>query len=522
MGRWGAVLCTAALVLLGACGGDDESAAGMPGAVGYMPRDSVVLTLPTDLEAEQLRRLPELIAPELRHSGVGTDLREELRRVFDDEEAGISYEDDVEPLLGGDLLLASSPDVQLAALETTDGERLGDLMERLGFTPADTYRDAAMYDAGEGGALAIDGDTVVATLGEDARQWVEQAIDRQRDGGGHDPEALAAALPSVGGEPLLRAAGDAQALIEVAAIGDAASLPWLRAARGVGAAARLEDGALVAAARVTTDAEGLTDEDLPLAPGAESPPAGSVDGAIAAANRDQSQTTVWLARFARAAFPRSRFVQAVEDVEADLGIAFEDEVLAQFNGPSASVATPSGAFAAVSDVADPARMRALLPRLAPRLPPVLRGLDTLGNRGLLTLLLFAPDAPLTPGVLGALQDGIGVRRLEAGAGEQLYRISGLEESGAGFPGPGAVVFGMIGDRFVVATDEQRARAVAAMEVSPVPGAEGTGVARADLSTWSEEALASVLGVRTVPLGEVVGELEASVERVEARLRVAIP
>jgi hypothetical protein len=204
----------------------------------------------------------------------------------------------------------------------------------------------------------------------------------------------------------------------------------------------------------------------------------------------------------------------VEAVEADLGISFEDEVLKQFNGPSASVATADGEFAAVSDLADPDRMRALLPRLAPRLPDILSELQGLGNRGLVALLLFAPDAPLVPGALPLLQDGIGVQRIHGG---DLYAVTFLDEGDRPFAVP-RVVFGMIGDRFVVATDEARARAAASMDLSDVPDAEGAAVARTDFSTWQTDPL----GLPTVPLGEGVGSLEASREGIEARLRIEVP
>jgi hypothetical protein len=43
------------------------------------------------------------------------------------------------------------------------------------------------------------------------------------------------------------------------------------------------------------------------------------------------------------------------------------------------------------------------------------------------------------------------------------------------------------------------------------------VARTDFSTWDSDPL----GLETVPLGEAVGELEASREGIDARLRIAI-
>jgi hypothetical protein len=301
-----------------------------------------------------------------------------------------------------------------------------------------------------------------------------------------------------------------------------AEVPWIQALRTVSAGIRLEDDEIDAHARVSTDPDSLSEDDLPLATGDDAPEAGDLDGRIAAANRDQSRTTVFLATLARTAYPNSDFVREVERLEADLGISFEDEVLRQFNGPSASIATPGGDFAAVSDLADPEQMRALLPKLAPRLPSILRGLHGLGNTGLVALLLMAPDAPLVPGALPALSGGIEVRPVP---GEKdLYEISGLDTERVGGPefAVPSVIFGMIDDRFVVATTIGEAHRVAEMDVSGVEGAHGAAVLRTDLGSWARDQLDRTLGVKTLPMREVTGDLRASLDGIEGRLRVEIP
>jgi hypothetical protein len=322
-----------------------------------------------------------------------------------------------------------------------------------------------------------------------------------------------------GDDALVRVLGDARVLASELDVADA-DVPWIAALRSVAASVRLDDDAIDVRARVRTNPGDLGEEDLPLATGDESPEVGDVDGAIASGNRDQSRTTVFLAGLARAAYPDSAFVREVERLESDLGISFEDEVLKQFNGPSASIAWPDGSFAAISDVADPERMRALLPRLAPRLPALLRGLQGLGDTGLVALLLMAPDAPLVPGALPALRAGIGVERLPGGG---LYEITGLDEessSGQEFA-VASVVFGMVGDRFVVGTHESQARTVAKMDVSEVDGARGAAVMRADLGSWSQRTLQDV-GVKTLPLGEMTGGIEAAPDGIEGRLRITVP
>jgi hypothetical protein len=160
-------------------------------------------------------------------------------------------------------------------------------------------------------------------------------------------------------------------------------------------------------------------------------------------------------------------------------------------------------------------MRELLPKLAPRLPSILTALESLGNRGLLALLLIAPDAPLVPGALPLLQGGdIGV---EPVPGTDLYRLTGLDQGSTRFAVP-AVVFGLLDDRFVVATDLSRARQAVAMGVSDVADAHGAAVGRADFSTWDSDPL----GIETVPLGDGTGQLQAERDGVDARLRIEVP
>jgi hypothetical protein len=259
---------------------------------------------------------------------------------------------------------------------------------------------------------------------------------------------------------------------------DDADLPWLNALQSVAATVELESDAIVADLRARTDPDGLTEDDLLLETGDEAPEVPDVDGALNGANRNQSRTTVFLAQLARRAYPNSRFVRA-----------------------------------AVSDVADPERMRELLPKLAPCLPPILRGLEGLGSEALVARLLFAPDAPLVPGSLPLLQDGVEARRVEG----DLY-----EMSSEAFPADGTIVFGLVGDRFVVATDHTRAQEAAKLEVSEVDDAEGAAVGRTDFREWGSRRLELATGFKILPLGEAVAQLEGSTQELEGELRIEVP
>jgi hypothetical protein len=232
-----------------------------------------------------------------------------------------------------------------------------------------------------------------------------------------------------------------------------------RALRGGQARLRLDRAAGHASARV--DFDGLPADQLPLpGPGELALPRGQ---GIASASANQSLTTVFLARLARELWPESRFVRRVERLERKQGVRFEDEVLRQFSGPSFTVTRPrrdGGAdFAARSTLRDPAAMTRLLPRLYPALPGILEGLQGLGNTGLTGLLLVAPDAPLVPGALLALQT--------APPAERLFELRGVNPGGIG---PDRIVFGVLGDTFAVASSRALAREVAHMPTDPAPKA----------------------------------------------------
>jgi hypothetical protein len=484
MRRLRVALCVLVTVAFAACGDGPQPHVSGPASLKYVPADTTaVVVIPTDFDGEQLQRLQKLLAPTL---GAAT-LRMAAATFFEDDD--VTFAQDVEPLLGKDLIVAAwgDPDDSnlLLVLETPDGKRAADLMRKL---DVPDYR--------------VDGDTLLVSLNGGAATL-------EKPTKGFDP----AAFGDDPGPALVRLAGDGRAFAK--ALGVDVDLPWIQALQGISGSIRLEAEAVTAHAHVSTDGGDLSDDDLPLAAGDDAPEVADLDGALNSGNRNQSQTTVFLSQLARKAYPDSDFVAEVEILEEDLGISFEEEVLKQFNGPSASVAWPDGNFAAVSDLDDPDRMRELLPKLAPRLPGVLTALQSLGNRGLLALLLVAPDAPLVPGALPLLQGGdIDVQRLP---GTDLYELTGLDQGTYRFTVP-KVVFGLLDDRFVVASELSRARQAVAMDVSGVDDAHGAAVARADFSTWD----ADELGLDALKLGTGVGELEADTDGVDARLRIEVP
>jgi hypothetical protein len=515
---WAAFLLVGVLVV--GCGGGPGEAGELDDTLGYFPEDaSLVVVLATDLGGEQLDRLDRKI---VRPSSGGENLEDLLRGLAKDIQ--LSWDEDVKPLLGNPLVVGTQSSVELtgisAAIQVRDEGKLHDLAEKIpGATPEGEAHGAELYEAEAGIAFAIEGDFLILAQDQDT---LLRALEQRESDDRLSEAEFNESLPGAQGDPLLRARADLSSIEDFSGLSRRVpeverlfTLPWFAALRTVGVTASFqEDELLVVDVALNTDAGDLDVDDLPLATGEESPEVASRDDVIVSANRDQSRTTVFLLRAARAAFPDSRFVQAVEDLEQDLGIDFEDEILKQFDGPSASALEFDGqTFAARSEVRDPDRLREQLRVLAPRLPELVQGLEGLRSQGLAFLLLLAPDAVASTQPLDDVQV-----ELPDGPND-LYHVSGLTGDG-----PSDVYFGLVGDVFVIASQEERARAIAEEPTEPVDGAHGAAVVRFDLREGGRDLLERFgLGFDTqVEIGEVVSSLEASTERLHATVRVELP
>ena len=488
-----------AAFVLAACGSDDGGGESGP------------VTAAVEEQLRYLERESELVvAVDLRWDGENLEslraivdrLLEETRGVVEEEEGGdvpadaeaalkeslrsvnVDFED-IRPALAGHLVVGldfpagadGDPQEQVTVVYRSEE---GDMRAALeAFLPTATLRPMRGRDdvlVTEGGFVLVGGDTVVAA---DTTEEAIAAVERAEAGGGFPPELLAEAETGAGiDDPLLLGTATldvAREFIDEEDLERArAEVPYLSAVERVDFALDVSEEGVEARGQVVTTGAELSTDQLPLGPAGdvELPVA---DDAIAGGSLDQSRITTFAASVARSLYADSDFVAAVEETEREFGIRFEDEVLRQFDCPSVSVFVPEGTaalgtagrFSARSCVRDPERMRELLPELAPRLPRILRALHGLSGEGLMGLLMLAPDAPLAPGLM-LLQ--VGVEPLEGGEPEeQLYEVSGLRENEGGietFAGPDRVVFGMIGDDFVVGSDRQAALDAATLETEP--------------------------------------------------------
>lgn len=522
------LLAVGGLAIAG-CGDEESSSASLANVLSYFPADAGSVTVvSTDLESDQVEALDETVGRRLlgeRLEVILQSLIEEGDEPEDGAEDGeeVSFDDDVEPLLGGPLavgtrhpsglaagVVTGAPDSEfLAVLETRDGDRARAVVqELLGLERAGEHNGATLYEeAGDPRPLvAVDGDTL---LYADDPAVLRDALDQPGRGDGLRPERFEAALEGLPDDALVRGYGNLRGLLAVPKLARFREIPWAAALRTLGFTASFDRDAMTLDARVATDPTAIEEDDLPLPPGAQAPEVVRGEGRISGASRDQSQTTVFLLRAVRAAYPESRFVRDVARLERTLGIDFEREILQQFNGPSASLLAPDGSFAARSEVRDPAFIARRMRELAPDLGRLIQDLEGLGSRGMALLLLFAPDAPVSP-VLGSSRVKVEeVRR-------DFYRVSGLTGDG-----PPVLFFGLVDGVFVVASDERRAQAIARAEAAPLEGMSGASVMSADAATLAD-LLLDFVDFEGGELGEATGSLSASLESLRGTLRIEFP
>jgi hypothetical protein len=504
-------------VALGGCGSSGGGSGSAGDALAYLPADAAtVILVSTDVDGDQWEEVDRRI---YRPTFAGEEgdapptLEEFAERSARD--AGLDWQDDVKPLLGNDIAVAiegnpmlvldgeDEPDFTVA-LDTSGGD-VDAVLEKADFERQGEESGAQLYAAPFGGGAMVAVEDGVLVFAE-SEESLGRALERRDSGDGLKDEAVEEALADLPSESLVRGFGSLESLKDAEEIARFASLPFVQALETWGLTVGFREGDLHADLSVGLDESKLDEADLPLVTGGESPEIVIRPREVSGGNRNQSQTTAFLLRAIRAGHPDSRFVKAADAIEEELGIDFEQEILRQFDGPSASYMSPDGrTFAARSEVRDPEALREVLPRIAPHLPALVEGLQGLQSEGMALLFLFAPDAPAA-----APMQGVKVDPPETPDG--LYRISGLTGDG-----PAELHLGLIGDVFVVASDEQRAREIATAETEAAEGAEGAGVLRTDLISGriGDFLFFPIKGK------ELVASLEASTEELRARVRIEL-
>ena len=239
----------------------------------------------------------------------------------------------------------------------------------------------------------------------------------------------------------------------------------------------------------------LTDADLPLAAGGQSPQIVERPGEIGVGLRDLSQVIGFAESAGQAVNPSGygQYTAAKRQLDQRLGVNIDDDLVGQLDGDVAVSAAVNGGFGARAELKDPAAFERTLEKVAVAAPQILAG----SGGGKL-------DEP------------------RGGDGFYVLRRSGQRP----------VYFGVRDEVFVLGSDEERASAMATATPQAVPGAKGALVIKADAERLAEQVLAQLgpqlgiggaLGTRlfTAPLGELEGSVQASTEALRGNFELSV-
>jgi hypothetical protein len=529
VGLLGAAAAVAAVWLVPSGAAEVRTSTDNAEALSYLPLGDVLAAqLSTDFESEQFRTLDSRLGRRLLGERIAT-LAEDVA-----DDGDLVYDREVRPQLGNDIAVAFRASRLLtflpsyvAALQVKDGAALQRVLDHFRYLKFDgVVSGARLYAEKEGreeeGAyldkehadsfVALERDVLLMASDERA---LRRALARHDKRTGMTPAAFNSRLGDLPRDAPFRLAGEVQPLLSrhqalFPSLRRLLRIPWVKSLRSVSATLGASGRRIRADAMVQSDPARTRPEDLPIMPGTQMPPLVGSLRQFSSGSANQSQATVFLLRAARVAFPRSRFVRDVRRLERAHKISFENEVLRQFDGPSATLMAPNGRFAARSTVRDPRRLAHTMRTIAPDLGRIIEDLQSLESTGLSMLLLFAPDAPVAQSVLG--RSKIKVRRLRGQ--RDFYTAKGLER------GPSRVFFGLHRGMFVVGSSERRAKRMATLSAQAPSHIGGTSVLRADLGTM-RSALKRYLDIDPGRLGQMLGSLSADRSRLRGSMTIEL-
>jgi hypothetical protein len=488
-------LVVATLVIAG-CGGGasgEDASSPLDNALRYLPADApFAVAIDTDTEGEQFENAGDLSDK----FPFGDEVQEELEKLVEERAAEV---EDLQEALGNPFVVGStdaqsfvdSPSgedtafvgaIQAASQEALDALIEGDKAEEDG-----EVEGAKLYRDDSGDSFAIDGDVLVVAGSK--RQLEAALATRDGDDGmteedfdagteGISADALVRVYVDVGG--LLRAGDDAEAALRS---------KWVAALRTAGIALTFEPDEVAIDIRMNTDSDGLTDADLPMGSGADSPQVLDLDGQINLALRDPAQVLAFAQSTAKDVDRNGfrSFEEGKAELESELDIDLDDDLLSQLDGDlQVSIDPDGGSFAARAELAEPAAFEQTLTTIEDVLPSIAEGAA-----------------------------GEGVDFTKPSAGEDLYSLA--------TSGDERIFFGVVDDVFVIANDADVAGTLAGADTAAVAGASGALVLNANAERLARTALEQARGqgfdlrdriegaVGTGPLDELVGSFEVTTD-----------
>jgi hypothetical protein len=489
-------------LLIAGCVGDDESGSALDSALSYLPKDApFAMAIDTDVEGDQYKALQALV----KKFPFGEQLQSSLRQQLEQSSGGVNFNDDVRPALGNPFVIGaanaasftgeSGETAFVAAIKAKDGDSLDNLIDKT--KPRETGEEsgATLYED-DGDVFAVKDDTVIFA---NDRQQLTQALDRA-DGDDHlDEDTFNEGLDGLPDNALARVYADLEALLKSdPGSADARRIKWVNALRTLGVTVVVKDEGIDVDFRVRTEGD-LSDADLPIAPGDESPDVIKRSGEVGLGIRDLAHIVRFAENAGQAVDPAGfgDYAQAKKTIDRQLGVSLDDDLIGQLTGDVSSSLSIDGKFGVRAQLKDPQEFERTLAKVADVLPSFAEG------AGFGTVGLSKPRGS-----------------------EDFYALSQ--------PDGDVVVFGVVDDVLVVANDPARASQLAGEEPVAVPGAKGSVVVSADAEQLVNTLLGQfgpALGLGdlgglggapfTRPLGDLNGFVSASTDELRGKLTLAI-
>jgi hypothetical protein len=488
------LVCTA---LAAGCDGDESSGGALESSLAYVPPNTpFAVAFDTDVEDDQYRALDDILGRFPSGDNIGRMLQEEIERSAE----GVSYEDDVRPLLGNPFVVSATDPASfvsdseeeedfVAAIQVADTDALDGLIEKTGAREDGEVSGATVYQD-DGTVFAVEDDMVV--LGA-SRELLETSLERA-DGDDHlDVDTFERSLEGLPQAALARIYVDLQALIEQEPGGRRArEVEWVGALRTLGITATAADDAIDVDFNLRTESEDLTDEDLPLAAGDEAAQVVRIPGQVGVGLREPSQFVSFFETVFQTLDPQGfgDYETGKRAIAQRFDIDVDDDVFGQLTGDLSVSVAVDGSFGARAEVNDPDAFAETVDRLAEALPQLGAGL----------------------GVTDVARRG------------SVYEAR-LADGGRFF-------FGVRNDVFVAGSGPARAVAMSSQQPEDVSGASGSLVVSADAEQVALQVLRRIApdlglggifgaGLLTRPLDELSGSVATSTDGMRGKFSLTL-
>ena len=480
----------AVAAIVAGCGKSTAAKGGLDDALGYLPKDSlVVVAIKTNLDDAQYKHLNAML-DRFPFSG---QIKDKFKQGISRGSGGrFDFNKDVKPALGNDVVLG----IPNGAAAQSEGRNFviawrtssGDAKKLLsaGERKVGSAKGATVYqDATHGTFDAVKGSLVVSAPTKAA---LDGALAQRSAGNRLTKADFERNLAGLDKNALVRVEGDLQRILASSPkSAQARKVPWVGALRTFAATGAAVSDGIQFDFKATTQGA-LTAAKLPLAAGPASPPVVKRPGEIGTALRNPAQIAKFFEQAGLISDAKSAGKKA--RLQKQLGVNIDRDLIAQLGGDSASSFGLDGGFAVRSDLRDPRAFSKTLATVVKNLPKVKR-----------------PSGHPAPKI--ALSTG-GLYVMTKPDGRKQYA-------------------GVVGDKFVLASDPVRAKEFAAQQASPVSGAHGAFVISADPRSIADAIIqkratgaAALLGTAiTGPLKDFSGWADSETGALTGHLKLTI-